>query len=430
MSDSDSINSSSFMPRSYMGGTGSGKKRSQSDPSKANEGPVEDKADSSEETPEHEDHKIDKEQSGDIQADEEDDNSGAPVYARKIDEAEPEKIPEFKDPQCGASKTGDGEQDDEQADIESRSLKGVRIAGIRFGRASKVYHFNAGDMELNAGDWVVVKTEKGMGLGKVAMDIFEDEVSAEHFERLRSIIRKANRDDFEQSARCRAKESEAFVYCCQRIEALELPMKLVGAECFFDQSKYVFYFTADGRVDFRELVKQLVTRFPVRIEMRQIGVRHEAKMIGGLGCCGQELCCSKFLVDFKPVSVRMAKDQNLSLNPGKISGSCGRLMCCLSYEHDTYEQFKRGLPRMGKLLMTEQGEATVVKYNPLEETITLKLEDGTLFDLASEEFCPRRSQRRGERTERGPGKAPGRGKGKRRSPSSGEDPDKQPDEVQ
>lgn len=167
----------------------------------------------------------------------------------------------------------------------------VRVAGVRFGYACKIYHFDAGDMELGAGDCVIVKTEKGTGLGQVAMPPFEKVMDNAQLEGLRRIVRKAGRADFDQKTKCSQKESEAFGYCLERIEALSLPMKLVAVECFFDGSKYVFYFTAEGRVDFRELVKQLVARFPVRIEMRQIGVRHEAKMTGGIACCGQELCC-------------------------------------------------------------------------------------------------------------------------------------------
>ena len=163
-------------------------------------------------------------------------------------------------------------------------------------------------------------------------------------------------------------------------------MKLVGVDCFFDGSKYVFFFTVEGRVDFRELVKQLVVRFPVRIEMRQIGVRHEAKMTGGIACCGQELCCARFLTDFRPVSVKMAKAQNLSLNPAKISGVCGRLMCCLGYEHETYEQFRKGLPKVGRIIVTTKGQGVVVKHNPLSETMSVRLDDESLVDVTREEI--------------------------------------------
>jgi len=264
----------------------------------------------------------------------------------------------------------------------------VTIVGVRFSAAGKIYSFDANNIQLNSGDWVVMKTEKGVGLGQVSVSPYERELTPHELEGLRKIHRKAGKVDMEQRARCAKREAQARKYCLERIEALGLPMKLVAVACFFDGSKYVFYFTSEGRVDFRELVKQLVTRFPVRIEMRQIGVRHEAKMIGGLACCGQELCCARYLTDFKPVSVRMAKTQNLSLNPTKISGVCGRLMCCLAYEHDTYEDFKRGLPKVGKCVCTQRGEGVVVKLNPLTETLQIKLDEETCIEVSKDEILP------------------------------------------
>jgi cell fate regulator YaaT (PSP1 superfamily) len=289
-------------------------------------------------------------------------------------------------PPCGPCRMHaevEGVQEVLPSDAESTT---VRVAGIRFGYACKIYHFDAGDMELNDGDCVIVKTEKGTGLGQVALAPFDRVMDKAQLEGLRRIVRKAGRADFDQKTKCSQKESEAFNYCLDRIEVLGLPMKLVAVECFFDGTKYVFYFTAEGRVDFRELVKQLVARFPVRIEMRQIGVRHEAKMTGGIACCGQELCCSRFLIDFRPVSVRMAKNQNLSLNPTKISGVCGRLMCCLAYEHDIYEEFKRGLPRVGKAVMTPQGEGVVVKHSPLAETIFVRFPDESVEEIPRDQI--------------------------------------------
>lgn len=263
---------------------------------------------------------------------------------------------------------------------------GVRVCGIRFSYASKIYHFESGAMALDYGEWVVVKTEKGLGLGQVALPPFEKQIHVSQLEGLRKIIRKGGKVDLYQKERCREREQEARRYCLDKIEELDLPMKLVTVECFFDGSKYVFYFTSEGRVDFRELVKQLVARFPVRIEMRQIGVRHEAKMTGGLAGCGQELCCSRFLTDFRPVSVKMAKNQNLSLNPTKISGVCGRLMCCLGYEHDTYEEFSRGLPKVGRMVKTNCGDGLVLKHNPLEETILLKIDDETQIEVKRQDI--------------------------------------------
>jgi cell fate regulator YaaT (PSP1 superfamily) len=262
----------------------------------------------------------------------------------------------------------------------------VCIVGIRFGYACKIYNFDCGDAALSFGDSVVVKTEKGVGLGQVAIAPFKRELDASQMEGLRKITRKATKTDFDQRDRCKQKELEAYRYCIERIEVLDLPMKLIAVESFFDGSKYVFYFTAEGRVDFRELVKQLVARFPVRIEMRQIGVRHEAKMTGGLACCGQELCCSRFLTDFRPVSVKMAKNQNLSLNPTKISGVCGRLMCCLGYEHDVYEEFKKGLPRVGKTVTMTKGEGVILKHNPLAETVSVRFEEETVLEITKDEM--------------------------------------------
>ncbi|MEW6349981.1 MAG: stage 0 sporulation family protein [Thermodesulfobacteriota bacterium] len=262
----------------------------------------------------------------------------------------------------------------------------VSIVGVRFGCAGKIYHFDAGGLDLKLHDWVIVRTEKGMGLGQAIVAPFEAEVEPHQLDEIRRVIRKAERADFEQRARCRKREAEAYNFCLNRIEVLSLPMKLVAVECYFDYTKYVFYFTAEGRIDFRELVKQLVSRFPVRIEMRQIGVRHEAKMLGGIACCGQELCCSRFLTEFRPVSVKMAKRQNLSLNPTKISGVCGRLMCCLAYEHETYEEFRKEVPKEGKPVNTVYGPGVIVKHNPLEESITVRLNDDTVVEIRKEEI--------------------------------------------
>jgi len=289
----------------------------------------------------------------------------------------------------GRETISDGESDKEVAwasDNQTDNGLTARIAGIRFGYACKVYHFDAGDMDLEYGEWVLVKTEKGLGLGQVAIPPFERIIDSAQADSLRKILRKGGKVDLDQRERCCQRESEAYTYCMDKIEELALAMKLVSVECFFDCSKYVFYFTSEGRVDFRELVKQLVSRFPVRIEMRQIGVRHEAKMTGGIACCGQELCCSRFLTDFRPVSVKMAKNQNLSLNPTKISGVCGRLMCCLSYEHDVYEEFSKNLPRVGKLIGTTKGEGCVIKHNPLEETVLVKLADDSMIEVRPEDI--------------------------------------------
>jgi cell fate regulator YaaT (PSP1 superfamily) len=208
----------------------------------------------------------------------------------------------------------------------------AKVAGVRFKRACKVYYFDAKGLELQIGDKVVVEVEKGIGMGNVVFgpkDMDENNLPY----KLKKVIRKADSVDMERLQFNREQEVEAFSICKERIEYYNLPMKLIRVEYLFDSSKAIFYFTSDTRVDFRDLVKDLASRFYTRIEMRQIGVRDEAKMTGGIGPCGMELCCATFLSDFEPVTVKMAKEQNVALNPAKVSGLCGRLMCCLSYEH-------------------------------------------------------------------------------------------------
>ncbi|MBI5560698.1 MAG: stage 0 sporulation family protein [Deltaproteobacteria bacterium] len=208
------------------------------------------------------------------------------------------------------------------------------VAGVRFKRAGRVYRFDANGLNLKSGDTVVVEVEKGIGMGRVVWGPFEvDEKTLEH--PLKKVVRLADRVDMEREQHNKEREKEAFNVCRDKIERYNLPMKLVNVEYLFDSSKVIFYFTSENRVDFRELVKDLAGCFYTRIEMRQIGVRDEAKMLGGFGPCGRQLCCAGFLTDFEPVTVKMAKEQNLSLNPVKISGLCGRLMCCLSYEVDS-----------------------------------------------------------------------------------------------
>ncbi len=207
----------------------------------------------------------------------------------------------------------------------------ARVCGIRFKKACKIYWFLTEGLDLAAGDRVIVEVEKGIAMGTVAVEPCEkDEAACQH--PLKKVVRKADQVDIERAQFNSEWEKEAFHTCKEKIEKHALPMKLVSVECLFDSSKAIFYFTADGRVDFRELVKDLAQTFHTRIEMRQIGVRDEAKMIGGIGPCGRELCCSSFLADFAPVTIKIAKEQNMPLNPLKMSGLCGRLMCCLNYE--------------------------------------------------------------------------------------------------
>ena len=248
----------------------------------------------------------------------------------------------------------------------------VKVAGVRFKTAGKVYYFDPGDLEVKMGDNVIVETARGMEFGTVTMDIaeiHENDVVAP----LKKIVRIANEQDRKQHIENVKKKERAMKLCQEKVDKHGLVMKLIDVEYTFDNSKIVFYFTADGRVDFRELVKDLAGVFKMRIELRQIGVRDEAKMLGGIGSCGRSLCCHSWLADFEPVSIKMAKVQNLSLNPSKISGICGRLMCCLKYENDIYMEFRRGMPDVGEKIKTPDGMAKVVETNLLENTIKVRL---------------------------------------------------------
>jgi cell fate regulator YaaT (PSP1 superfamily) len=230
----------------------------------------------------------------------------------------------------------------------------MRVVGVRFRQAGRVYYFDPGKFTMNTGDHVIVETARGIEYGTVAgelKDIMEEDIP----QPLKPVIRIANKRDQEQEANNRKKEKDAFAICLEKIKNHGLEMKLIDVEYTFDNNKVLFYFTADGRIDFRELVKDLAAVFKTRIELRQIGVRDETKIMGGIGICGRELCCHTYLTDFIPVSIKMAKEQNLSLNPSKISGVCGRLMCCLKHEEDTYEELNRRLPYVGDYVTTEEG---------------------------------------------------------------------------
>ena len=249
----------------------------------------------------------------------------------------------------------------------------AEVVGVRFKEVGKIYYFDPDLKKLKKGDRVIVETARGIECGEVALenrDISEDEI----MHPLKPIIRLACEDDIKIAEQNRKKEAEAFSVCEKKIEELGLDMKLVGVECTFDGSKMLFYFTADGRVDFRELVKNLAYVYRTRIEMRQIGVRDESKMLGGFGICGRPFCCSQFLGDFHPVSIKMAKEQGLSLNPGKISGTCGRRMCCLKYEQDSYEHLLRVTPKVGAIVKTPEGNGTVIENNLLTGMLKVTLE--------------------------------------------------------
>lgn len=248
------------------------------------------------------------------------------------------------------------------------------IIGVRFRNVGKVYYFSPKDLDISVGDHVIVETARGVEYGFVVLGPKEVDDS-KVIQPLKEVIRIATPKDDAREENNRKKEKEAFVICQKKIRAHELEMKLIDAEYTFDNNKVLFYFTADGRIDFRELVKDLAGVFRSRIELRQIGVRDEAKMLGGLGICGRPFCCSQFMDEFIPVSIKMAKTQNLSLNPTKISGTCGRLMCCLKYEQDAYEDALKRLPKQDSFVVTPDGPGNVSDVNVLKETVHVKLDD-------------------------------------------------------
>ena len=251
-----------------------------------------------------------------------------------------------------------------------------KIVGIKFKSVGKIYFFDPGQIYLRVGDNVIVETARGLEYGTVASKVRSvPEDSLKHA--VKPVLRKGTPEDAITNDNNLRKAIDATRICQQQIDKDGLGMKLVRAEYTFDCSKVIFYFTADGRVDFRELVKELAGIFRIRIELRQIGVRDEAKLIGGIGCCGRELCCNKWMGDFEPVSIKMAKEQGLSLNPGKISGICGRLLCCLQYEHENYECVLKKMPSLGDKVRTPDGNGVVTKLNVLAEKVTVDFgEDG------------------------------------------------------
>ena len=249
----------------------------------------------------------------------------------------------------------------------------AEVVGIRFKEVGKVYYFDPDGMQFKKGDRAVVETARGVECGEIAMENRELDDS-EIVKPLKRIVRPADEIDLRAVRENREKEKKAFAICEEKIRAHHLDMKLVDVEYTFDGGKILFYFTADGRVDFRELVKDLAGVFRTRIELRQIGVRDESKMVGGFGMCGRPFCCSTFLGDFQPVSIKMAKEQGLSLNPVKISGTCGRLMCCLKYEQEAYEHLLRHTPKVGAVVETREGRGTVVENNLLTGMLKIRLD--------------------------------------------------------
>ncbi len=249
----------------------------------------------------------------------------------------------------------------------------TEIIGVRFKSVGKMYYFSPGNLKVDAGAMVIVETSRGVECGEVVMSnrmVEDNNVTAP----LKTVIRIANENDMKIIAQNKKKEQDAMKICQDKILAHKLDMKLVDVECTFDNNKLLFYFTAETRVDFRELVKDLASVFRTRIELRQIGVRDEAKMLGGLGICGRPFCCATYIGEFQPVSIKMAKEQGLSLNPTKISGTCGRLMCCLKYEQDTYEDLLRHMPKVGAYVKTPQFKGYVEEINLLTGKLKVKPE--------------------------------------------------------
>lgn len=270
----------------------------------------------------------------------------------------------------------------------------VTVVGIRFKKAGKIYYFSPGGIHLELHDGVIVETARGLEFGTVVIEsrqVEEEQVSLP----LKHVLHKATNKDYKQVKKNKQREEEAFQICLEKIAARRLAMKLINVEYTFDMNKIIFFFTADGRIDFRELVKDLAAVFRTRIELRQVGVRDEAKILNGIGACGRSLCCANHLGEFAPVSIKMAKDQNLSLNPTKISGACGRLMCCLNYEDDLYQkggdlyvnreqkQFVRDIepPGIGKEVVTDEGLGKVLKINRNKHMVKVQLDEGRTIDV-------------------------------------------------
>lgn len=254
------------------------------------------------------------------------------------------------------------------------------IVGVRFHQAGKVYYFDAADNEVEVGDYVVVETSRGQELGKVVISpkqvLFSDIT-----EPLKPVVRKAQAEDVEHAQQQQERSREALAKCQELIEKLNLPMKSISAQYNLDGNHLTVFFSAEKRVDFRELVRELSHSLKTRVELRQVGVRDETKLVGGLGKCGFPLCCTTFLCDFAPVSIKMAKEQGIALNPMKTSGICGRLLCCLGYEYDQYRAMKEKLPGLGQEVSTPLGSAKVVGNNPLKEMVLIELETGVTAEL-------------------------------------------------
>jgi cell fate regulator YaaT (PSP1 superfamily) len=269
--------------------------------------------------------------------------------------------------------------------LRPQTIEDMKVVGVKFRDHGRIYDYDCTGLSLKERDIVMVETDHGPELGFVARMPLERD-SAYFPKLLPKVIRLAEERDMEQGQRNLYREREAKRLCSAKIGEQNLPMKLIGVESFFDGSKIIFYFVSESRVDFRALVKDLASAFKTRIEMRQVGVRNEAKMIGGVGNCGREFCCCAFLKEFEPVSVKMAKEQNLALNPQKISGACGRLMCCLAYEIETYTEMKKDLPKVGRRVVTAQGAGKVIQQNIINQKMRVALDEGKEIEVGLDEI--------------------------------------------
>ena len=256
----------------------------------------------------------------------------------------------------------------------------VEAVGVRFKRTGRIYYFDPGGLDLAVNDCIVVDTVRGLELGYITSPRKQIEENGLELP-LKTVLRKATPEDIEHAAEFAAREKEALEECARMVERMKLPMRLLAAEYNLDGGHLTFFFTAEERVDFRKLVRELTRRFKTRVELRQIGSRDESKLLGGFGRCGRSLCCASFLTEFNPVSIRMAKDQNLSLNPMRISGCCGRLLCCLGYESEFYKEMKEKMPRQGQHVRVPDGAGSVVGMDALKETVMVQLESGSMVEV-------------------------------------------------
>ncbi|MFO8056453.1 MAG: stage 0 sporulation family protein [bacterium] len=302
----------------------------------------------------------------------------ASVAADKESRSEDTASAAKESPEPEAAENGSGAGD--EAAKKPGSPEGpLKLVGVKFRQADKTYYFYAGPLRFHIGEKVIVETDRGLGIARIVTPVFEAD-PAEAPKGLKKVIRKANWNDLERDEKNRVREEEAANLCNRKIAERGLGMKLVKVEYLHDASKAIFYFTAEHRVDFRDLVKDLARQLHTRIEMRQIGVRDETKLLGGIGPCGRNVCCASFLTDFSPVSVRMAKDQNLAMNPAKVSGLCGRLMCCLSFEHELYSKLVKTMPKKGKKMVCSHGPCRVIDLNILARKVLVEIESGkTVF---------------------------------------------------